>query len=251
MNKKGLKYNIYNKRYPVECPKCKQTRTVCYDQFLNLKKGRFGMKGYCMKCSHQNTWNKGKTKENNKSVLTTSLKLKGRKMQEYQRKLLSKAHLGKKHSEEHKLNISRAKKGTTQTKEHKLNISKAIKKLMIQKPVSDETKKRISLAQTGEKNNNWKGGITIERQRIMNSMEYKNWRTSVFERDNYVCQECGDRSGNGYTVVLNADHIKPFAYFPKLRFDLNNGQTLCVPCHKETDTYAYKSIKKYQYANKQ
>jgi 5-methylcytosine-specific restriction endonuclease McrA len=41
--------------------------------------------------------------------------------------------------------------------------------------------------------------------------------------------------------VLQADHIKPFAHHPELRFDVNNGRTLCVPCHRKTDTYGGRS----------
>jgi 5-methylcytosine-specific restriction endonuclease McrA len=33
---------------------------------------------------------------------------------------------------------------------------------------------------------------------------------------------------------LEADHIKPWAYFPSLRFELSNGRTLCRPCHDKT-----------------
>lgn len=75
-------------------------------------------------------------------------------------------------------------------------------------------------------------GATSAEKAIRHSAAYKRWRTAVFERDNYTCQECGTRGGE-----LNADHIKPFAFFPDLRFDVDNGRTLCVPCHRATDTY--------------
>lgn len=97
----------------------------------------------------------------------------------------------------------------------------------------------------GSKNNNWKGGITPINLKIRTSTEYKFWRKSVFMRDNYACIWCGDdRGGN-----LEADHIKPFAYFPELRLDINNGRTLCTNCHKQTDTYAGKGCKRKNHAN--
>src|SRR5687767_13058173 len=40
----------------------------------------------------------------------------------------------------------------------------------------------------GPRNHNWKGGTKAERQRLMEQKEYKQWRTEVFERDNYTCQ---------------------------------------------------------------
>lgn len=83
----------------------------------------------------------------------------------------------------------------------------------------------------------WKGGITPINFQIRNSYEYKQWRVSVFERDNHACVFCGDKSKKGHSVVLHADHIKPFAYFPELRFVRDNGRTLCKPCHLTTDTY--------------
>jgi len=67
------------------------------------------------------------------------------------------------------------------------------------------------------------------------SPEATIWRKAIFERDNYTCQFCLQR-GN----LLEADHIKPWAYFPDLRFDLANGRTLCRPCHNTTKTSAKK-----------
>ena len=87
----------------------------------------------------------------------------------------------------------------------------------------------------------WKGGITPSNQIIRTSLEYKLWRRAVFERDNYTCIWCGARSQKGIKVFLHADHIKPFALFPELRFAIDNGRTLCEDCHRKTDTYGGKT----------
>ena len=81
---------------------------------------------------------------------------------------------------------------------------------------------------TREKNPNWRGGITNERKALMSVLEYKIWRISVFERDDYTCQICGKR-GNG---ELHAHHIKPWAMYPELRYEISNGLTLCETCHQ-------------------
>lgn len=93
----------------------------------------------------------------------------------------------------------------------------------------------------GINNPRWKGGITSENHKIRTSREYKEWRTKVFERDNYICQECGIKGGwhkdINKKITLNADHIKPFALFPELRLEISNGKTLCIKCHRKTKTY--------------
>lgn len=58
--------------------------------------------------------------------------------------------------------------------------------------------------------------------------EYKNWREKVFKRDNYTCKKCGKRG-----VEIQAHHVKPWALYPALRYEVNNGITLCNDCHKE------------------
>ncbi len=93
--------------------------------------------------------------------------------------------------------------------------------------------------QKGELNPSWRGGVKDANQKARSSHSYSLWRTAVFKRDGYSCQECGVRgSGN-----LNADHIKPFALYPELRFEISNGRTLCIDCHKLTPTYGRAALK--------
>lgn len=111
------------------------------------------------------------------------------------------------------------------------------------KPMTEEQRKKLSDAHKGKKRPHcsgprsplWRGGITPINRAIRMSLEYRLWRTAVFERDNHTCVWCGTRGGK-----LNADHIKRFSDFPELRFAIDNGRTLCVRCHKTTDTFGYR-----------
>lgn len=112
------------------------------------------------------------------------------------------------------------------------------------KKLTIEQRKERSERLKGENSHFWKGGVTSINQSIRASLEYRLWRTAVFERDNYTCIWCGARNGDGKRNVLNADHIKPFAYYPELRFAIDNGRTLCRPCHLTTETFGNKSKRK-------
>ena len=139
-------------------------------------------------------------------------------------------------------------------KGHKTNVGRVfskvrnekIRQFMIGRKISDEHKKKAVetrkrngsyVGRRGAESNLWKGGVSSANELIRKSTEYKLWRKSVFERDNYTCVWCGDKSGGGKTIILHPDHIKPFAYFPELRFAIDNGRTLCINCHKTTKTY--------------
>lgn len=139
-------------------------------------------------------------------------------------------------SEETKKKIGRANKGNTSWIKGKTH--------------SLETRKKLSKAHSGVPRPNrrgkncylWKGGISPKNKAIRSSLEYQLWRKAVFERDDYTCIWCGEKSIKGKRVIIHADHIKPFALFPELRFAIDNGRTLCIKCHRTTDTYGIKSV---------
>lgn len=93
-------------------------------------------------------------------------------------------------------------------------------------PIKLDLDKEISKKTYGKNHWNWKGGVSNENHVIRNSPEYKNWRLSVFTRDNFCCKHCGKVGGN-----LHAHHIKPFSTHKELRFCIDNGITLCKSCH--------------------
>lgn len=130
---------------------------------------------------------------------------------------------GKKMSEETRKKIS-------ENKERGNKISRALKG----RKFSAQSKRKMSEAQRrrnqkGNKNPNWKGGVTPLNRLLRKGWRYQQWRSKVFERDNWICQTCGRRG-----CRLEAHHIKSWAKYPELRFDIDNGVTLCCDCHKLT-----------------
>jgi len=74
-------------------------------------------------------------------------------------------------------------------------------------------------------------------------VKYQEWRLAVWKRDNFTCQKCGKTANElkKDKIKICADHIKPYCNYPKLRYKVSNGITLCVPCHKLTPTYGSKA----------
>jgi hypothetical protein len=106
------------------------------------------------------------------------------------------------------------------------------------RPASPETRRKMREAHL--KRFDGYERITSISQRIRGSLEYRLWRETVFRRDDYTCQRCKARSAKGKAVILHAHHDLPFSKFPDLRFEVLNGVTLCVLCHKLTPGYQRK-----------
>ena len=68
-----------------------------------------------------------------------------------------------------------------------------------------------------------------ERIRDRKLPEYVSWRSSVYERDGYTCQICGDNTGGN----LVAHHLSSWNIDVENRFNLDNGICLCDNCHNE------------------
>lgn len=149
---------------------------------------------------------------------------------------------GKKHSLKTRILMKKNHKGMTgksQSENQKRIISEIFKgkpnphnekwkNAMRGRKLSEEHKINLRIARGGDGKDNGKV------YKHYKTFQYKEWRKSVFERDNYTCQKCGKKSGNGKTVVIHPHHIKSFTYYPELRYFVDNGITLCVPCHHQT-----------------
>ena len=125
-------------------------------------------------------------------------------------------------------------------------ILKVLKNIPKRKP--GEYSNHISKNQGfGPTHHTWKGGIKSVYDRIRDLDKYKQWRLSVFMRDNSQCTKCGEKQNKHAhhmitlkTLINNycKEHYKEIVdldqndlnsdYF----YDLSNGLTLCEPCHK-------------------
>lgn len=197
---------------------------------------------------------------------------KGSKITEEHREKLRKAHKGKKLSIVHREKISESNRGREVSEITRQKIS--IQRRGVKNPMwkggrpkcldcgkeIEWTSKRCDncnkKSMSGENSPAWKGGVTPIKMKIRKSQEYRRWRDAVFSRDNYSCQICGIKGGK-----LNADHIVPFSLLIQKIIDVNekvvyeeiseysslwdisNGRTLCVPCHKNTETFAARAKK--------
>ena len=133
---------------------------------------------------------------------------------------------------ETKQKISETLKKHIRTLEHGKNISKSLKtstkaqKLQFKKGKENPAYGKGDL-QKGSLNPNWKGGRTNLNQKLRNAPQYRIWRNTCMERDCFKCTNCGAK---GY---LHVHHIKEISTHPELIWVVENGKTVCVPCHEK------------------
>ena len=77
----------------------------------------------------------------------------------------------------------------------------------------------------GNKNPNWKGGITSETLKRCNEYFWKRLRKIIYKRDNWTCQECGKKCHTD----IQCHHKVPYRI--SKNDSMNNLITLCKSCH--------------------
>lgn len=183
----------------------------------------------------QKAWNKG-IKSSKEQIEKQRLKMIGRKASEETKKKMSIAHKGEK-SYMWKGGLPKC-----------IDCGKELKSYLSKRCVKCEGR-----LHSGKNSPSWKGGVTKIDKLCRNMPEYKQWRSDVFQRDNWTCKTC---NVNG--IYVTAHHIKGFNKILKENniktieearkcfelWDINNGITLCEKCHSLTDNYRGKSINK-------
>lgn len=92
---------------------------------------------------------------------------------------------------------------------------------------SPDRRRKNAALKMGALNPNWRGGRKAESRMIRERVEAKLWREAVFARDDHTCGLCLVRGG-----ALEAHHIVPVSVNETLRYELSNGMTLCLKCHR-------------------
>ena len=131
--------------------------------------------------------------------------------------------------------FNRLKEHCIELKEHKNHRLKP-GRIFTAEHVQNIRKSLIARAAYGEKNPNWKGGLTEINRIARNNWEAREWRLNSLIRANYRCEKCGVEEDHsceccGVRIKLHVHHVKSFAKFPADRYDPENSEVLCPKCH--------------------
>ncbi len=116
------------------------------------------------------------------------------------------------------------RKGLTSPMKGKKHTKKTIKKICLTKLIRGSTKKGEEHYRWIKDRNNLKRDVGSEERR---SSIYKNWRRLICNIDNWKCK-INNKDCNGR---LEVHHILGWVDYPELRYNINNGITLCHAHH--------------------
>lgn len=93
--------------------------------------------------------------------------------------------------------------------------------------------------QKGEKSKNWRGGQTPAMQAHINTWEWRQRRAECYQRDGWLCQECGCHCLNGRQAKANPKRRIQAHHIVSRRNgggdELGNLVTLCLSCHHKRE----------------
>ena len=184
--------------------------------------------------------------------LANSQKIRTEAQKEYLRKL----RLGKKHSEEtkKKMRVSNTHYwlGKKRPNLFSEETKQKTRERLLAHPISpkwvQEKIAKINKGKFGKDHPCWK---EFKKRPLYKSIretyKYKFWRNGTFIRDNYICVICRKHGG-----TLQVDHY-PKRFIDIIReykidtiekalsceelWNIQNGRTLCINCHRKTDTW--------------
>lgn len=102
-----------------------------------------------------------------------------------------------------------------------------------------EYRRKLSQANSGERAWNWKGGVKDELARRLDTSEWRRTRVLCYERDNWLCADCGTKCLNTSDAKLHPKRkIQAHHIIPRRQGgsdDLSNLVTLCMSCHHKRE----------------
>lgn len=99
------------------------------------------------------------------------------------------------------------------------------------------TAREVGASQKGSNGPNWKGGLTPDKVKWINSLPGRKWTMAIYRRGGWTCELCEEQNGG-----IEAHHIFPYADFPNYRGNVDNGICLCTDCHRKTHSTVGKQL---------
>ena len=213
-------------------------------------------------------WLRDKVSKAKKGVPNLKLRgksswIKGHHHSEETKRKIGLANGLKIRTEEQKERLRQLRLGTKLSEEHKKKLSENNAHYWLGKKrpemmghrVSERTIEHVKQLNKGKFGKEHPGWKEFKRktfhQALRQTYRYKDWRNKIFQRDGFTCVLCGknkiyleaDHNPKSFISIIDKNKIYTFDQASSCEelWDINNGRTLCLPCHKNTDNYFFNS----------